>query len=63
MPRKDPNQESGDATARETSVLDPVGEKRPHRAGRRGPGLGAAAGNQSPTMGQQAKGRQLSLAS
>ena len=46
-----PNLESGDTPARETSVLDLVGEERPQRAGRRGPAPGAAAGNKSPTMG------------
>ena len=61
-----PNPESGDAPARETSVLDLVGEERgerPHRAGRRGPAPGAAAGDHSSTMGRQAKGRQPSRAS
>ena len=45
-----PHPESGDAPARETTVLDPVGEKRPHRVGCRGPAPGAAAGNHSPTI-------------
>ena len=58
MPQVDPTLRAADAPARDTSVLDPVGEERPHRAGRRGPAPGAAAGNHSPTMGRQAKGRQ-----
>ena len=58
-----PDPESGDALLWETSVLDPVGEEHPHRAGRRGPAPGAAAGYHSLTMGRQAKGRQPSRAS
>ena len=48
-----PDPESGDALLWETSVLDPVGEEHPHRAGRRGPAPGAAAGNHSLTMGDK----------
>ena len=53
MPQVDPTRRAADAPAREARVLSPVGEERPHQAGRRGPAPGAAAGNHSPTMGRE----------
>ena len=62
MPQADPARRAANAPARETSVLDPVGEERLTGPVARAQHGGAAAGNHSPTMGRQATGRQLDRA-
>ena len=59
----DPTQRAANAPVQVTSVLDPVGEERLTGPVAGAPHPGAAAGNHSPTMGRQAKGRLPSLAS